>query len=152
MEAALERGVFPRPEVPPEEDRLVDIGPTGARPVRHRKVPVLVLVPAETDAGGDAPSGEDVDRRQLLRQDDRLPHRHDEDARHEPDPVSLPADPGERRDDLEHRAGAAARSRPTMRWSSGSTVRQPSRSAACAVARIASGLAPACFVGRIRPT
>jgi hypothetical protein len=82
----------------PQADRLGHVGAADREPVLRREVPELAGVPAHADAGHDPATGQGVERRELLREDDRVPLGHDDHARSQAQRRMPPADPGERFD------------------------------------------------------
>ena len=120
--------------------------------VGDAEVRVLDLVPADADAGDDPTPRQHVERGELLGQHDRLPLRHDDDARPEPDLRRPPRHVGERQDRIEDPPVVIARRvRGTSTWSVVQTVVYPSRSAASAAASIPSADAPASMFGSPSP-
>src|SRR5437667_3616151 len=75
VEAALERLGRARPEMPPELDRLVEIGAADVEPIGRAEVSELPQVPPDTDADDEPTARQRVERGQLFRQEDGVPLR-----------------------------------------------------------------------------
>jgi hypothetical protein len=82
----------------PQADRLRQVGAADRESILRREVPELAGVPAHADAGDDTATGQGVERGELLRQDDRIPLGHDDDARPQAQRRMPRANPGERLD------------------------------------------------------
>ena len=101
VEAAVERARLSAPQVPPQEDRLLEVGAADREPVGHPEVGELDAIPADPDPGNDATPRQRVERRQLLGQHDGLALGNDDHARPQPQPGMPGTDVSEGEDGLE---------------------------------------------------
>ena len=86
--------------MPAQVDRLLRVRAAIAKPVGSANVRELLRAPADAEPGDQAAAGQGVERRELLREDDRVAHRDDDHAGPEANLAGAPGRPGEGRDGL----------------------------------------------------
>ncbi len=83
-----------------DRDRLLEIRPADGEPILDAEVPELGRAPAGPESDDQAAFGQLVDGRELLREDDRVPHRDDDHAGPDADGPEPTRNPCQKREHL----------------------------------------------------